>query len=307
MIRLVFVVLILGLAGGVEGEPSQGEQPLTLSAHTDLVTLAVTVLDRTAVPVRGLRREHFSVYDNGELQEIQFFTDEALPATLGLVLDGSGSMRGREAYATAAIDAFTAVVQPLDQFFTLHFNEAVWPGLGPGIAFTNDADVLHRAGSAISARGMTAVYDAIERGLEHLQRGTRDRRALIVISDGGDNASVHELEDVVAHAREIGVAIFSVTLADVDGRDANAGALKALTRKTGGRAVAVKRVSDVPRVFTQIAQELRAGYVIGFLQPENATAGFRSIRVVVDAGDGRRLVARTRTGYHAVAAGHSPR
>jgi Ca-activated chloride channel family protein len=297
---VVSLALLVGMwsAGGSASPQQRVETPI-LSVTTDVVALPVTVVDRKGAFVAGLRREHFTVYDNGERRTVQFFTSEDIPATIGLVIDSSGSMRGRRDEVTAAAAAFAAMSHPLGEFFTINFNEAVWPGLPPGIAFTDDMSRLHAALSAAPARGMTALYDAVDRALEHLQLGTRDRRALILVSDGGDNASSQTLDAVLEHARRANAVIYSVTLDDPDNRDARPRVLKTLARDTGGDAFTPRRADDVTRAFAQIAREIRSAYMIGFSPPDTAGGGFRSVRVVVDAGDGRQLIARTRAGYAA--------
>ena len=188
---------------------------------------------------------------------------------------------------------------PLDEFFTLNFNEAVWPGLPPSVPFTEDTDQLRAALAAAPAAGMTALYDALSRGLAHLGRGTRDRKALVVISDGGDNASAQTLDSVIESARLSDAVIYSVTFVDPDNRDARRRVLKTLTGETGGRAFIARDTEDVTAPFGQIAREIRSGYTIGFVPSDTSRAGFRSIRVVVDAGNHRQLIARTRAGYYA--------
>jgi Ca-activated chloride channel family protein len=274
-------------------------EPPILSVKTDLVTLTVTVVDRTRAPVAGLRREHFTVYDNGEPQTIQFFTSENLPATIGLIVDASASMRGRRDVVTSAADAFATMRHPLDEFFALNFNEVVSPGLPPSVAFTDDTDQLRAALSTAPAQGMTALYDALDRALAHLQFGTRDRKALIVVSDGGDNASSQTLDIVVERARRTGAVIYSVMLFDPDDREARPQVLRKLARETGGHAFTPTRVEDVVRSFAQVAREIRSGYTLGFTPADTSEGGFRSIRVVADAGDRRQLIARTRAGYYA--------
>jgi Ca-activated chloride channel family protein len=275
------------------------EPPPVLSIKTDLVTLPVTVVDRRGRLVTGLRQEHFTVYDNAEPQTIQFFSDEDVPATIGLVIDASGSMRGRREAVTAAGSAFASLSHPLDEFFTVNFNESVWPGLPASLAFAEDANQLRAALAAAPARGMTALYDAIDFALDHLQRGTRDRKALIVVSDGDDNASWHDLDGVVARARATNAVIYAVTLVEPDNHDAKPQVLKELARETGGRAFRPGRTDDVMPSFIRIAREIRSGYTIGFSPPETRDGGFHAVRVVADAGDGRQLIARTRAGYHA--------
>lgn len=298
--RLIHLALLLGLSSAVGSAlPQQCVEPPILSVRTDLVTLSVTVAEPQGTLVGGLRREHFTVYDNGEPQTIEFFTSEDLPATIGLIVDSSGSMRGRRDQVAAAAAAFAAMRHQADEFFTLNFNEAVWPGLPPHVAFTEDPDELRAALSAAPAQGMTALYEAIDRGLTRLQKGSRDRKALILVSDGGDNASTQTLEAVLDRARRTNAVIYSVTFFDPDNRDARPQVLKTLARETGGRAFTPKHTENVMRSFAQIAQEIRSGYTIGFAPAETSEGGFRSIRVVVDAGNHRQLIARTRAGYYA--------
>jgi len=279
--------------------PPQGDDHPILSVRTDLVTLPVTVVDRHGALVAALRREHFTVYDNGERQTIQFFTNEDLPATIGLVIDSSGSMRSHREEVTAAAAAFAAISHPLGEFFTVNFNEAVWLGLPPALPFTEDTGQLHAAVSAAPARGMTALYDAVDRALDHLQHGSRDRKALIVVSDGGDNASSRTLEAVVELARRTNAVIYSVTVFDPDNRDARPQVLKTLARETGGRAFTLRGGEGVTGSFAQIAREIRSGYTIGFVPADTSGDGFRPLRVVADAGDDRQLIVRTRAGYYA--------
>jgi Ca-activated chloride channel family protein len=284
----------------VVASPSQNtDRPPILSVETDLVTLAVTVVDHDGTFVAGLRPEHFTVYDNGEQRPIEFFSSEDLPATIGLVIDSSGSMRGRRERVTAAAMAFAALSHPLDELFTVNFNEKVWLGLSPALAFSSNRDQLRIALTDAPAQGMSAVYDAVDRALAHVQLGTRERKALIVVSDGGDNASEQTLDHVLERARRSAAIVYVVTLFDPDDHDARPRVLKRLARATGGEAFTPRRASDVVRSFEQIARELRSGYTIGIQPPENVDDGFRSIRVVADAGDGRRLLARTRAGYYA--------
>lgn len=302
-----FMALFLGvLVAGGTASSQQDTEPPVLSVSTDLVSLTVTVIDRHGALVPGLQQEHFTVYDNGERQTIQFFTNEDVAATIGLLIDSSGSMRGRREQVTTAAAAFASMSHPADEFFTLNFNEWVWPGLPPDVLFTDDVDQLRTALSAAPAQGMTALYNAVSRGLIHLRRGTRDRRALVVVSDGGDNASVQTLDDVVQSARRSDAAIYSLTFFDPDNRDGRPQVLKTLTRDTGGLAFVARDAADVTRSFAHIAREIRSAYTIGFVPTDTSRDGFRSIRVVVNAGN-RELIARTRAGYYAGPSPHLTR
>jgi VWFA-related protein len=299
--KLPHVALLLALSGtfGSAAPWQQVEPPVILSVRTDLVTLPVTVVDRHGKSIDGLRQEDFTVYDNGEQRPIQFFSSEDLPITVGLVIDSSGSMRGRRHEVTAAAAAFADMSHPLDEFFTVNFNEAVWLGLPPRVDFTEDMDELREVLGAAPALGMTALYDAVDRALDHLGLGTRDRKALIVVSDGGDNASSTTLDAVLEHARRTNAVIYAVSLADPDNPEARPRVLKKLARETGGGAFMPARSEDVMRSFVRIATELRSGYMIGFVPPDTTNGGFRSVRVVADPGDDRRLTVRTRAGYYA--------
>jgi VWFA-related protein len=308
MSRVPYVAVFLGLscAFGAASTQQKADTPI-LSANTDLVALSVTVVDRHGRLVTGLPREAFTVYDAGQRQAIEFFTSDDVPATVGLVIDGSGSMRGRRDDVAAAGAAFAAFSHPRDQFFVVNFNETVWPGLPRSVAFTEDVNELGAALSIVPPRGMTALYDAVDRALAHLQLGTRGRKALIVISDGGDNASSRTLESVLEHARRTSSVIYAVTLADPDDHDARPHVLKRLARETGGEAFTPARTDRVTGSFERIAREIRSVYTIGFLPPDTSDGGFRAIRVVVDARDGRQLVARTRAGYYAGPSGRTLR
>jgi Ca-activated chloride channel family protein len=298
-IACLFLFVGLSMITGATALPQDVERPPILSVKTDLVMLPVTVVDRRGRFVPGLQREDFTVYDNGERRAIEFFTADDLPATIGMVIDSSGSMRGKREDVTAAATAFAAMSHPLDQFFTLNFNEVVWPGLPPSVAFTEDVNQLRAALSAARAAGMTALYDALDRALTHLQLGTRDRKALIVVSDGGDNASTQTVEAVIERTRRTGAAIYSIALFNPDDRGASRSLLKKLARDTGGRAFTPRSAEAVTRAFGAIARELRSGYTMGFIPPDTSAGGFRSIRVVVDGADAGNLTVRTRAGYHA--------
>ena len=293
---LGLVIFNLPSSGAQQQEPGGR---LKLSVETSLVMMPVTVVDSHGTFVPGLTQSAFTVYDNGVPQAIEFFTDEDLPATVGLVIDSSDSMRGRRDDVTAAGTAFAEFSHPLDEVFTVNFNEMVWPGLPPPVVFAEDVAQLRAALRRAPARWMTALYDAVDRALSHLEVGTHDRKALIVVSDGGDNASSTRLEAVLAHARRTGATIYSVIIADPDDREARPDVLKLFARETGGAVFAPKRAADVTSAFTRIAREIRAAYTIGFPPPDAPEGSYRTLRVVVETADHRRLTARTRAGYHA--------
>ena len=296
---IAFLLLIVGGVAAIPAQEREQTAPPRLSIRTDLVTLPVTVVDAEGRFVTGLGREQFTVYDDGEPQPIEFFTSEDLPLTIGLVVDSSASMKVHRHNVTAAAAAFAAMSDPLDEFFTVNFNEHVWLGLPPGLAFTEDWGRLHAALKAAPAAGMTALHDAIDLALEHVRLGTHDRKALIVVSDGGDNASSRTRDAILQRARMTETVIYAVTLVDRDDHDADPRVLKTLAKETGGRAFAPRDADEVIRAFEQIARELRSGYEIGFAARESTSGGLHLVRVAVDAHDRRHLTARTRAAYYA--------
>src|SRR5688572_18329194 len=198
--RPLILALVVGtLTHGLAGAAGQDPQPARAAfrSRSDLVVLHVSVIDRRSGPVPGLARDAFTVYEDGRPQPIAFFDPEDSPATVGLVIDSSLSMMRKREPVIAAGLAFAETTNPRDEIFTVHFNEKVWFGLPPATPFTSDAAALRAALQKSTARGRSAVYDAVAQALAHLERGTAQKKALIVVSDGGDNASRRTLPELL--------------------------------------------------------------------------------------------------------------
>lgn len=293
-------VFVAGIAAAAAAQQSPAADRPVISVETSMVLLPVTVVDRHGGFVPGLSRENFTVFDNGAPRTITFFANEDMAATVGLVIDASSSMTRQRERVAAAASAFAELSHPGNELFTIHFNEAVWNGLPPTVAFAESVEQLRAALARAPARGMTAMYDAVWQGLDHLAAfGTRDRKALVIVSDGGDNASLHTRDEVLDRARRTNVTMYAVILADPDDHDARPDVLRMLARDTGGDAVTPARLEDLVAGFTRIALEIRAGYTIGFLPPDLAGSEFRPTRVVVTSGARRPVTVRTRAGYYA--------
>ncbi|HEY7790686.1 MAG TPA: VWA domain-containing protein [Vicinamibacterales bacterium] len=269
-----------------------------LSATTDLVVLPVTVSNRRGEPVAGLTPQDFVVYDNGVPQKVEFFRQQDTPVTVGLVIDNSSSMQDKRQDVIDAARAFAESSNPLDQIFLVRFNEAVSMALPSGMGFTSSVPVLNAALSTISSRGMTALYDAVAAGLQHLEQGQRARRALIVISDGGDDASRMSKRaalDLAAHSNAV---VYTIGLFDDRDQDRNPGVLKDLAHSTGGEAFFPRRTADVVTTCRQIAATIRAGYTLGYVPEGVGTAdGRHTVRVEIRRPDAARLKVSTRPGY----------
>jgi Ca-activated chloride channel family protein len=271
------------------------ERQGVFSSRSDAVVLHVTVLDRKKGFVAGLPREAFTVYENGRPQTIRFFQNEDTPVTVGLVIDNSTSMQRKRDALIAAGLAFARSSHPDDELFAIHFNEKVWPGLPPDRAFTSDLAELRVALHRSTARGRTALFDAVAAGLAHVEKGRAQKKVLIVISDGGDNASATRFEDILDAARRSDAVIYTVGLWDEYSEGANPGVLKELARATGAEAYFPDDIEEITRVLERIARDIRSGYTISYAPP-NGVPGYRAIRVEV-ASDRRKLTVRARSGY----------
>ena len=170
----------------------------TFSVNSDLVLLNVTVRDNRNAYVSGLPQDAFTVLDNGVRQELRFFMTQDEPATIGILVDNSGSMLPNRALVVSASAAFAETSNREDELFALAFNDDVIPALPDETPFTSDPGVLREALIEVTTtRGRTALYDAVARGFEQAQRGHHQRQALVVVSDGDDNESRIGFEQIL--------------------------------------------------------------------------------------------------------------
>jgi len=295
-------------AGAVLPPPQVPAGTPVLSASTDLVVLPVTVLNRHGAAVANLTRRDFAVYDNGVRQSIRFFREADAPVTVGLVIDNSGSMQAKLPEVLVGATEFAESSNPLDQIFVVNFDEHVTTGLPPGVPFTSSVAQLEQALSTVAAHGMTALYDAVSFALTHLRAGSHRRRALVVISDGGDDASHLTLKQVLAQAERSNAVIYTVGLFSRSDEDRDPGVLERLAKMTGGAAFMPRKTTDTARVCLRIARMIRSGYTIGYV-PAGASAhagGRHRIRVTVTVPGHRDDRAITRPGYTVAAGPASP-
>jgi len=263
------------------------------------VVLPVVVRDKHGRYISDLRKERFVVYDNARRMPIELFTNEDTPVTVGLIVDASGSMRAKLGEVIASAIAFAKSSNPNDELFAVRFNDDVREVVRDRrFLLASDLKDLDAAMSSLMPQGRTALYDALVAGLAHLNEGTRPRKALIVISDGGDNASNAKLETVLARARQSNAIIYTIGLYDADEVDKNRGALKALAHASGGERFEPDSPGELLQVCQRIARELRSGYTIGYVPPERDGL-FHRVRVVIEPP--AKLQIRTRPGYFAAA------
>ena len=274
------------------------ENQAAIRVTVNLVDVPVSVTNSQGQFISGLAQENFRVYENGVPQKITAFQDEDNPVTVGLLVDHSGSMRPNLPEVTAAAIAFAQSSNPEDEMFVVDFNDIVSLVLPAATPFTSDFRDLEKAVSGVNADGRTALNDAILVALDHLRSAHRDRQALIIVSDGGDNASQHKFDQVLSAARASKASIYSIGIFGANQADQNPKMLEKLANATGGRAYFPLSTKEVSSICTQIARDIREQYTLGY-SPSNAAmdGSYRKIEVKVDAPKHEKAHVRTRPGY----------
>jgi len=296
------LLLFLGIAsssGSLMMEfPASVDGQAKIIVTANLVLLPVKVTNARGTFVSGLRLQDFRVYEDGKLQNLTVFEEGDTPVTVGLVVDHSRSMGSKLRDVVIAVSSFAHSSNPQDEMFVVDFNDDVSIELMRGKAFSSDAKDLEEALTAVTARGRTALYDAVSQGLNHLQYGRWGKKALIVISDGGDNASHLKYSQVLAQARQSQAMIYSIALLRAPGEEENPRVLMRLCKDTGGVAYFPKRGERVADISKEIARDLREQYTLGYVPRKmDGADSFRKIEVKVTEPGHGRLHVRTRSGY----------
>lgn len=289
--RLLLILIGLGLV-------ARQERPL-FTAQSDLVVVHAMVEDGRGAAVPGLTADDFLVYEDNLPQKIGFFSSADAPASIGLLIDNSTSMASKRERVIAAAAQFAQLSNPDDEVFVLAFNEHVQDAWGPRVLQQSDLEDLRAALSRnISARGQTALYDAVTAGLDLLGGGKHTRQVLVIVSDGSDNASRDTVDSMLARINGSSAMIYTVALQDrVDG-DGNPKLLRRLSTMTGGETFTPDRPDKMPGVLEHIARDIRATYTLGYAPTNESRDGtMRRLRVVARHPDGRRLKVQTRGGY----------
>ena len=295
-------MLIAGSVTLLTSLPSASQDRPTFKASSDLVVMHVSVRDRGGRYITGLTRDAFTVIDDGRPQTLDMFSADEVPASVGLLIDNSNSMRPSRDRVIASAVAFAKNSHPQDEIFVLTFNETVRRAWGPRVISEMDPGAFALAMSdAIVARGMTAIYDGIAAGLSRLERSKHTRQVLIAVSDGGDNASTVTLDDVVQRVHESDATVYTVALVDPLMREgSNPKLLQRLAHSTGGEFYSPRKSDEVSAAFHNIATDIRNAYTIAYTPTTGASDApgrRRAVRVYVRSRDGRVLRVRTRDGY----------
>ena len=299
----------LVLSGALAAQRPPAESPSFRSASSELVVLPVLVTDRQGRLVPDLPGARFAVYDNGRRQNVSFFNNGDTPVTVGLVIDTSGSMAAKLSYVKAATMALARASNADDDIFTIAFNDTVRDMMPERSVRAADIAQLETSLAGLVTRGQTALYDALAAGLDRLSASTRERRVLVLVSDGADNRSRATLADVLARARAANVAIYTVGLFDATSLDRNPGVLKELAAATGGERFLPRSPGLMLQACQRIARDIRHTYMLAYVPPDR-DGTYHEVRVKIEpstvrgerSGRAGRLTVRTRPGYVAAAA-----
>lgn len=288
-----FSALLLGFVGVWAGPASA-----QFRSDTRLVVLHASVSDKKGKLLTNLDQKSFKVFENNQPQEVKVFRREDVPVSLGLLIDDSGSMMSKRTRVEAAALAMVKESNPQDEVFIVNFNDESFLD----VPFTNDLKKMESGLARIDSRGGTAMRDAVGMSLDYVKKeGKKDKKVLLVITDGNDNASGISLEKIVNRANQSDVLVYAIGLfTDEDKRDASKAkrSLNELTATTGGLAFFPKEVADVGALAVEVAHDIRNQYTIAYTPSIQALDGsYRQIKVTVDA-PGKPTV-RTRSGYYA--------
>ncbi len=286
------------------GEASQ--QGHRLKSDVDLVVLHVTVTNDKGDFVPDLSRNDFKIYEDKIPQDVSLFSREDIPVTMGLVIDNSGSMREKRAQVNAAAMTFVKTSNPQDEAFVVNFNDEYY--LDTDGDFTSDQTDLQNALARIDTRGSTALYDAVIGSLNHLKKGHKDKRVLLLVTDGDDDASRMSFEDTIKAAEESNATIYTIGVFSEDDRKNDKRMVRhskkiltELAEATGGEAYFPENLDQVTPICEQVAHEIRNQYSIGYYPTNGSKDGtFRAVQVRVFPPRGiGKVIVRTRTGYYA--------
>ncbi len=267
-------------------------------SDTRLVVLHASVVDKKGKLVTNLNQSAFKIFENGQPQQVKIFRREDVPVSLGIIIDDSGSMMTKRTRVEAAALAMVRESNPQDEVFIVNFNDDAFLD----VPFTSDPKKLEQGLARIDSRGGTAMRDAINMSLDYMkQDAKKDKKVLLVITDGNDNASTATLEKLVSRSNQSDTVVYAIGLfTEEEKHEATKArrALNELTNTTGGLAFYPKDVNEVQSLAVEIAHDIRNQYTIAYDPTIQALDGsYRQIKVTVD-GSGKPVV-RTRSGYYA--------
>ncbi len=279
-----------------------------IGVNVDLITIYTSVFDNKDRFISGLQKEDFNLYEDGALQEISYFSQVDAPITIGIVIDLSASMQGNMEQVNRAAQAFITASNPDDQIFLVGFNDNVEVLQ----EFTSDVDEITDALENAITTGGTALYDAVYLSVEEAHRGEKDKKAIVVITDGEDKDSFYNLKELVSFVQESDVQIYNIGYLDeipeksLFGRWFKSDAEKArdalirFSEESGGKAYFPEKIDDLHEIVAEIASELRNQYSIGYFSTnEDRDGSWRRVVVTLNKKVVSEPVIRHRRGYYA--------
>jgi VWFA-related protein len=288
--------------------PSQAfpQSDYRLQVDSTLVVIPVSVTDASNHFVLNLGRDRFSLFEDGTRQRISQFADEDAPLSIGILVDVSGSMAGKLAISQGAVAEFLKTMNPQDEAFLIEFSDHAQLVSG----FTSDVNVIKEKMNTVQSGGLTALLDAVHLGLSEMKSARNPRKALLILSDGGDNNSRYSAAEIKQVVRQADVQIYCMgvfetslfprlSTAEVSGP----ALLSEISEQTGGRVFPARSFGALPGIARRIGVELRNQYILAYAPSNSAKDGaFRRVEVKLEAPDGLSgLKARWRTGYYAPA------
>jgi VWFA-related protein len=303
MWRVVILSAVLILYQGALYQGILGQEPVTLRSDTTLVLIPVSVTDKLNRFVVGLGKENFKLFEDGKEQKITDFSGEDAPLSVGILVDTSGSMDMKLNRSRAAAREFLKTMNDQDEGFLIEFNDSVEMMHG----FTNKFDEIDENLNRLRPQGLTALFDALHTGLHEMHKGHNPRKALLLISDGGDNHSRYTAEDIANVVRDADVQIYAIGVFERDylarTKEEKSGPqlLAEIANQTGGRAYPARSLEDLPALAAKVAVELRNQYVLGYSPTNKERDGkYRKVQVKLNAPPGMPVVQATwRLGYTA--------
>jgi len=285
-------------------EEQQAAREPSIRVETQLVLINVTVTDPLNRFVTGLEKEHFTLFEDKVKQEITQFSSEDAPLSIGLVFDASGSMGSKLQKSRQAAAQLFKTANPEDEFFLIQFNDR--PDLV--VPFTANTEEIQNRLTFTQAKGRTALLDAVYLAMNHMKKARNPRKAIIILSDGGDNSSRYTESEIKNAVREADVQVYAIGIFEpISGRGRTAeemagpGLLSEMAESTGGRHFPVENPNELPDIAAKIGIELRNQYVLGYT-PTNQTRDGKYRRVQVKLKQPRGLPplkAFFRLGYYA--------
>lgn len=273
------------------------DAPFKLSVNVDLTEVHVNVTDEKDRPVGNLKKENFRIFEDRKEQQITVFKHEDAPISLGLVIDNSRSIEPRKQRLDVAALSFVRKGNPEDETFIVHFDDTARIDRD----FTESIPALEDALAGVRPFGQTAIYDALILALEHMENAKHLKKAILLITDGVDNASKHTLSEAVEATKRSRVAVYTVGLLSMSGGQRAEDSLIHIAEASGGHAYFPNNVDEARMYMERVARDLREQYTLGYF-PSNRNGGWRSVRVDVLPPPGlppaSRLTANYRHGYY---------